>query len=1031
MGKGFLQMQLFCGDNALPVANMPITVHDAHGNLLHELVSDTNGLAGPVELYASDITSDDPMADIPRSYYMVRTPRVHGYVCTLRKGVQIFAGQTTTLPLQLRPLLDDEEPTCEIIIPEEHGGEYGGPRFEGDNYDIINKFHINSSAYIIPITNLNIGENMGKGFLRIQLFCGDNALPVADMPITVHDAHGNMLHELVSDKNGLAGPVELHASDIASDDPMADIPRSYYMVRTPRVHGYVCTLRKGVQIFAGQTTTLPLQLRPLLDDEEPTCEIIIPEEHGCEYGGPRFEGDDIEAIQQELGRVLRDNNIVIPTYITVHLGHPDQPARNVRVPFIDYIKNVASSEIFPTWHESAITANILAQITFALNRLWTEWYRSRGRAFDITNNTRFDQFFVYGRDIFDTLSHAVDRIFNNFLKRLGRAEPFFSIYFDGRQARCCGMSQWGSQDLALRGRTPIQILRHYYPNDIDIFESTNFANLQESYPGTPLREGSRGDAVRLAQIYLNRISGDFWMPNVGQPNGIFGPEMTASVTAFQRIFNLTADGVIGRETWYAMIRIFVAVKRLAELDSEGKRIGIGTAPPTSTIRLNSRGEDVVKVQFLINFISQFYDTIPFVPEDGVFRAATRDAVIEFQRRFGLTADGIVGTNTWRRLYEVYHRLYNTLPIPPETAIPAFPGVPLANGSQGEDVRRMQRYLAAISRRYTNIPSINADGIFGPLTQGAVTAFQQQFGLPQTGIIDRDTWYHIYDIYSELDNTTAPSPPPPPPPGPPSPPINNNPPYPGTPIRIGERSDNVRTIQRFLNEIGRTHPGIPPLNEDGVFGPLTQASIIAFQRMFGLSPDGVVGPITWARLVEVYNESKAFPPFPGASLRIGDRGENVRAIQAALNRIGRAFPAIPPLNEDGSFGPLTQNSVRVFQQLFGLNNDGVVGPITWGRISSVLAELRVGGTRLATYAFPGASVRIGERGENVRTMQRLLNAVIAHTPALNIPRLAEDGAFGPITEGAVRAFQQHFGLTVDGIIGAKREDGNINLKPTKI
>jgi len=479
-------------------------------------------------------------------------------------------------------------------------------------------------------------------------------------------------------------------------------------------------------------------------------------------------------------------------------------------------------------------ANILAQITFTLNRLFTEWYRSRGKTYDITNHTGFDQYFVYGRDIFERLGRIVDQIFNNFLKRAGRAEPYFSIYYDGRKASCCGMSQWGSQGLALRGYTPIQILRTYYPKDIDIYESTNFANHQESYPGYPLREGSSGEPVRTLQVYLNRISGDFWMPNVGRPDGVFGRSTRESVIAFQRIFNLVPDGVVGRITWYQLVRIYVAVKKLAELNSEGKRIGIGNTPPTAVISLNARGENVVELQFLINYISQFYSSIPYVPQDGVFRQATRQSVIAFQNAFGLTADGVVGPATWRRLYEVFHNIQGTAkPPPPPDDIPPFPGVPMRVGDRGSAITLMQNYLNVIRQHYPNIPALTADGIFGPITQSAVLAFQTQFGLTTDGVIGSETWYKIVEVYNRISGTAPPPPPPPPPP-------TDNPPYPGTALRVGARGENVRIMQSFLNDIGRVFPVIPPLTADGAFGPLTQNSVIAFQRLFGLAADGVIG-----------------------------------------------------------------------------------------------------------------------------------------------------------------------------------------------
>ena len=196
---------------------------------------------------------------------------------------------------------------------------------------------------------------------------------------------------------------------------------------------------------------------------------------------------------------------VIPENITVHLGRPTESARNVTVPFADYIKNVASSEIYPTWPENALRANILAQISFTLNRIYTEYYRSRGYDFDITNSTAFDQSFVYGRDIFENISQIVDEIFNEYVRRSGSVEPLFAVYCDGINVQCNGVSQWGSVELANQGLTPYEILQYYYGDGIELVTDVPVVGSITSYPGTPLRLGSNGDEVYFVQTRLNRI----------------------------------------------------------------------------------------------------------------------------------------------------------------------------------------------------------------------------------------------------------------------------------------------------------------------------------------------------------------------------------------------------------------------------------------------------------------------------------------------------------------------------------------------
>lgn len=593
---------------------------------------------------------------------------------------------------------------------------------------------------------------------------------------------------------------------------------------------------------------------------------------------------------------------------------------------------------------------------YLYRRITTVWYRSRGKDFDITNSTAFDQFFVEGREIFDSVSRVVDRIFNMFIRRLGRKEPFFSIYHNGTTATCCGMSQWGSQDLALRGYTPIQILRYYYPSDVDIFESNTFTNQMETFPGYSLKEGSTGEPVRTMQTYLNRISGNYYMQPVGRPDGIFGSSTKNSTTEFQRIFSLIPDGIIGKSTWYEITKIYVGVKQLAELTSEGKRIGIGQTPPTVTLSLGARGEYVVELQFLLNYISTFFPAVPFVVQNGVFQDPTKRAVTEFQAVFGLTPDGVVGPATWRKLYDVYHSIEDTVVTPPVSPdLPAFPGVALRVGSRGDDVRIMQERLNGIARYYPAIPTLTADGVFGPLTETAVKAFQRQFGLIQDGVIGQTTWYKVIDVYNNLTESGTP-------------PTPEAPPFPGTALRIGSRGEDVRIMQSYLASIAKVFPVVPAITADGVFGSGTQSAVMAFQRFFGLTADGVIGQNTWNKIVSVYKNlpDVASPVFPGTALRNGSRGNDVIIMQKYLNALSARYPSIPSLTADGVFGAGTQAAVMAFQRQFGLTADGVIGQITWNQIVSRfnLMNSGIGAASVESVAAP-------VQGNNLGTMAALM------------------------------------------------------------
>ena len=359
---------------------------------------------------------------------------------------------------------------------------------------------------------------------------------------------------------------------------------------------------------------------------------------------------------------------MIPNPITVHLGAPSSSAANVQVPFLDYVKNVASSEIYPTWPEAALKANIYAIMTFALNRIYTEWYRSRGYSFDITNNTAYDQYFVQGRPIYDSISKAVDEVYGEYVRRQGQLAPYFTSFCNGTTATCQGLSQWGTVTLANQGYSPLQILRYYYPNDIEIVETNIVTNAVSSYPGTALRLGSSGLDVQTIQTYLGRIRQNYpAIPAITDPAGTFGESTRAAVTKFQSIFNLTADGIVGKATWYELSRIYTSVTRLSELDSEGTTLGIGTVPPNVVLRQGSRGQDVVTLQYLLNVASRYYSDVPAPSQDGIFGNGTRQSVIAFQRAMGLVADGIVGQRTWQALYDIYLGVGENVPTPgPDT-----------------------------------------------------------------------------------------------------------------------------------------------------------------------------------------------------------------------------------------------------------------------------------------------------------------------------------------------------------------------------
>ncbi len=445
---------------------------------------------------------------------------------------------------------------------------------------------------------------------------------------------------------------------------------------------------------------------------------------------------------------------IIPETVTVHLGAPsDNTASNVTVSFPDYIKNVASSEIYPTWPESAIRANIYAQISFALNRIYTEYYRVRGYSFDITNSTAIDQSFVYGRDIFENISQIVDDIFNSYIQRQGNIEPLFAQYCDGVEVQCNGLSQWGTVTLAEQGLLPYQILQYYYGDNINIVTNVPVEGISGSAPPVPLRYGFSGPDVQRIQIRLNRISNNYpAIPKIYPADGVFGRETENAVIEFQRIFNLATDGIVGNETWYRIEYIYNSVKRLNELDSEGLTLNEISSQYPNELSVGSTGEGVFALQYYLNYISNFVDTVPSVATDRIFGPLTEEAVRSFQRTYGLPVTGVVEELTWNGIYNVYLGLISSIPLEfREGVVIPYQGVVLRRGAMGEDVRVLQQYLNYISNVYTQIPKVSVTGNYGSATENSVRIFQELFGIDvgREGVVGSVTWDAITSVYEDI------------------------------------------------------------------------------------------------------------------------------------------------------------------------------------------------------------------------------------------------------------------------------------------
>ncbi len=697
---------------------------------------------------------------------------------------------------------------------------------------------------------------MPIGKLQIYTSLADEALPVANVIVRIFkEVNGEMVYEnyLLTDEGGKTPVLSLDAVNrsLSLDELNHERPYTTYSVEIIQA-GYQPLLVQGVQIFDGELSELRLFLFPGRNLE--TEVDNIPDHHLLtNYGGSNVSNAPTRTQEMQDTRFYEENmiktperspfvlnGVIIPRQIRVHLGRPTSNAENITVDFIYYIKNVCSSEVYPTWPRQALLANIHAQVSLALNRVYTEWYPSKGYNFDITNNTAFDQAFVKNRDIYDSISVLVDEVFNQYLRKRNYAEPFYAEYCDGKIATCPGMKQWGTLTLANQGMSAIQILQHYYTDEVRLVSTDRIEDVKGSYPGTPMRLGSSGDDVQLIQSQLNAIAVNYLaIPVIYPVDGVFGEDTQEAVRVFQRQFNLTADGVVGKSTWYKINYIYIAVRKLAELSSIGRvENELSGEWPGVVLRQGDRNVYVQQIQFYLSSIASFDQQIsPIDSIDSYFGTETYNAVRSFQKEYGLTQDGVVGQATWNRIYEVYSQLVGI--INPDDQVPVYPGIALRVGSSGQDVLDVQEALNVVGIEYPDIPILVEDGIYGANTREAVTEFQRLFGLDADGIVGSKTWQKLFEVANAISNGSSSSP--------------AFPTYPGTALRYGSHGEDVTLIQQRLNFISIYYDQIPSINVDGIFGTATQNAVIAFQRMLGLNADGIVGMQTWNAIMEIYQE----------------------------------------------------------------------------------------------------------------------------------------------------------------------------------
>ena len=441
----------------------------------------------------------------------------------------------------------------------------------------------------------------------------------------------------------------------------------------------------------------------------------------------------------------------IPENITVHIGEPTSGGENITLPFVDYIKNVASGEIYPTWPEQALRANIIAQTSFALNRVYTEWYPAQGYDFDITSTTRFDQSFDPDRQVFGNISALVDELFNDYLVQRGSVAPYFAQYCNGTTTVCNGLSQWGSVSLANDGLAALDILRYYF-GEVDLIEDAETEENLPSFAGIPLALGSAGEDVRTVQRELNRIAVNFpGIPMIEVGAGIYDAQTAAAVTIFQQIFDLPATGVVDKATWYSLKRRYVAVKRLGELLSEGLSYSEAARLYPRVLRQGDSGSEVRVLQYYLKFLAFFDKELRDLAVDGIFGEDTAEAIRVFEAKYGLPVDGIADRDLWSALTVQYNILLNTLPEEyQQYAGQLYPGAFLTLGSSGRSVLVLQQNINRIAATDSRVPVVEVTGLYEQDTADAVSVLQSQTGLPPTGAVGPVTWQEIISRGNNMD-----------------------------------------------------------------------------------------------------------------------------------------------------------------------------------------------------------------------------------------------------------------------------------------
>lgn len=437
---------------------------------------------------------------------------------------------------------------------------------------------------------------------------------------------------------------------------------------------------------------------------------------------------------------------VVPNNITVHLGKPDEDAPNITVPFTDYISNVVSSEIYPTWPYNTIVANTYAIISFAMNRIYNEWYRSKGYNFDITSSPIYDQTYIQNRSTYENVNNIVNEIFDNYVVKGNQIQPYFTRYCDGRVTTCDGLSQWGSVSLANQEKSALDILKYYYGNDILIKYDAPVGDTI-GYPGSPVELGSVGNPVLAIQRDLRRIRQNYpAIPTISNTLGIYDEETSNAVKKFQEIFSLPVTGVVDKATWYKIKYVYTSVKKLSDLYSEGLSLDEATFLYTDELNYGDTGIEVEYVHYFLDALAFLDEDIPRLKTNSIYGENTITMVKAFQKKYNLPVTGVFTYSDFIVLQNAYDNILKSYPKEYQDYIDElYPDYFLARGMSGDDVRRLQRFLLAICKYDKSIPGVRVNGIFDDLTERSIKKVQSDYGFDINGIVGPLLWSKLVEL----------------------------------------------------------------------------------------------------------------------------------------------------------------------------------------------------------------------------------------------------------------------------------------------